>query len=115
MSVGSPVTASKFFPLCASRYYLFRTDHTLDILMMLRQMAEDAKSKQILLQLARSPYACSSLLPLSSRPGNNVYRGILVQPVTARDGDVAKTIIIKYSARSESGESLLDPAVSLPS
>lgn len=52
---------------------------------------------ELLQLLLRTPYACSSLSPpLSSRPGNIVYRGILAQPIHAQDGTTAKSIIVKH-------------------
>lgn len=62
---------------------------------------EDAIPTKLLQQLSRTPYACSSLSPpLSSRPGNFVYRGILAQPIRTQDGATAKSIIIKHSTDS---------------
>ncbi|KAH8591097.1 kinase-like domain-containing protein [Bisporella sp. PMI_857] len=64
---------------------------------------EDAIPTQLLQQLSRTPYACSSLSPpLSCRLGNFVYRGILAQPIRTEDGATAKSIIIKHSTDSVS-------------
>jgi hypothetical protein len=62
---------------------------------------EDAISMQLLQQLSRTQYVCSSLSsPLSSRPGNFVYRGILAQPIRTQDGATVQSIIIKHSTDS---------------
>jgi hypothetical protein len=67
----------------------------------LEPAGEHAISTKLLQQLSRTPYACSSLSPpLSSRPGNCVYRGILAQPIRTQDGATAKSIIIKHSTDS---------------
>lgn len=59
---------------------------------------EDVVATQILRHLSRTQYACASLSsPLSSRPGNFVYRGILSQPIDIQGGGTAKSIIIKQS------------------
>ena len=63
----------------------------------LEPAGEDAIPTKLLQQLSRTPYACSSLLPpLSTRPGNFVYRGILAEPIHTQDGATAKSIIIKH-------------------
>lgn len=59
---------------------------------------DDTVPTALLQQLLRSPYACSSLSPLSSRPGNFVYRGILARPIPAQDDTAAKSIIVKHYA-----------------
>jgi hypothetical protein len=65
----------------------------------LEPAVDDAIHTKLLQQLSRTPYACSSLSPpLSSRPGNVVYRGILAQTIRAQDGVIAKSIIIKHSS-----------------
>jgi len=62
---------------------------------------EDAIPMQLLQQLSRTAYVCSSLSsPLSSRPGNFVYRGILAQPIRTPDGARVQSIIIKHSTDS---------------
>ncbi|KAH8757152.1 kinase-like domain-containing protein [Hyaloscypha sp. PMI_1271] len=62
---------------------------------------EDAIPMQLLQQLSRTAYVCSSLSsPLSSRPGNLVYRGILAQPIRTPDGATVQSIIIKHSTDS---------------
>lgn len=63
----------------------------------IQETEQDAISEQVLQQLSQTAYACSSLHQLSSRPGNFVYRGILVQPFTTQDEDTATSIIIKHS------------------
>jgi hypothetical protein len=68
---------------------------------LLEPAEEDAIPMQLLQQLSRTPYVCSSLSsPLSSRPGNLVYRGILAQPIRTQDGATVQTIIIKHSTDS---------------
>ncbi|KIN08845.1 hypothetical protein OIDMADRAFT_111115 [Oidiodendron maius Zn] len=63
----------------------------------LEPAGEDAIPTKLLQQLSQTPYACSSpLLPLSTRPGNFVYRGILAEPIRTQDGATAKSIIIKH-------------------
>ncbi|KAE9371768.1 hypothetical protein N431DRAFT_410770 [Stipitochalara longipes BDJ] len=62
---------------------------------------EDTIATQLLQQLSGTLYACSSLSPpLSSRPGNFVYRGILAQPIPTQGGATAKSIIIKHYTES---------------
>lgn len=60
----------------------------------------DAASKHVMQQLSDTVYACSSLSPLSSRPGNFVYRGVLVRPLPAKDEAPMQTVIIKHSTTS---------------
>ncbi|KKP00485.1 hypothetical protein THAR02_07398 [Trichoderma harzianum] len=55
-----------------------------------------ATSKHVLHQLSGTVYACSSLSPLSSRPGNFVYRGVLLHPLCAKDKAPVRTVIIKH-------------------
>ena len=78
------------------------------------QVDLDSISKQILQQLGGTPYACSSLLPLASRPGNYVYRGILLQPFPPEDGNAGRSIIIKLSAESIPSNIPMDTPVSFP-
>lgn len=66
----------------------------------------DAASKHVLQQLSDTVYACSSLSPLSSRPGNFVYRGVLVHPLSAKDEAPVGTIIIKHCTTSTSEDGL---------
>ncbi|EHK25852.1 uncharacterized protein TRIVIDRAFT_128460, partial [Trichoderma virens Gv29-8] len=54
-------------------------------------------SKRLLQRLSDTVYACSSLSQLSSRPGNFVYRGVLVHPLPVQVETPARTIIIKHS------------------
>ncbi|QYS97796.1 Phosphotransferase enzyme family protein [Trichoderma simmonsii] len=62
----------------------------------------DTASKHVLQQLSDTVYACSSLSPLSSRPGNFVYRGVLVHPLSAKDEAPVRTVIIKHCTTSTS-------------
>ncbi|KAL7904943.1 kinase-like domain-containing protein [Trichoderma velutinum] len=62
----------------------------------------DAASKHVLQRLSDTVYACSSLSPLSSRPGNFVYRGILIHPLSAKDEAPVRTVIIKHCTTSAS-------------
>ncbi|KAH6658913.1 kinase-like domain-containing protein [Truncatella angustata] len=57
---------------------------------------EDLIFKRVLQRLSKTPYACSSLSQLSTRPANFVFRGVLAQPIHTQDG-AAGTIIIKHS------------------
>lgn len=60
---------------------------------------DDTITTELLQQLLHTPYACLSLSPpLSSRPGNFVYRGILARPIHAQDGTMARSIIVKHCA-----------------
>ena len=63
------------------------------------ELAEtDAIPTRLLQQLSQTPYACSLLSPpLSSRPGNLVYRGILARPIRTEDGATTNSVIIKHS------------------
>lgn len=66
-----------------------------------KPLEEDKASAYILHQLSKTRYACSSLSsPLSSRPGNSVYRGILARPI--EETASAKSIIVKHSTDSAS-------------
>lgn len=65
---------------------------------------KDELTAQILLQLSKSPYACSSLTQLTNGTTNFVFRGTLIQPLCPRDspedGKVTsntQTVIIKHS------------------
>ncbi|KAL6690900.1 kinase-like domain-containing protein [Trichoderma pleuroticola] len=62
----------------------------------------DVAFKHVLQQLSDTVYACSSLSPLSSRPGNSVYRGALIRPLPAKDEAPVRTVIIKHSTTSAS-------------
>lgn len=66
----------------------------------------DITTSKLLQQLSQTRYACSSLsLPLGSRDGNLVYRGILATPVHIGQDDAAavvKSIIIKHSFATDS-------------
>jgi hypothetical protein len=66
----------------------------------LQQVEEDAIATQVLQQLSRTPYACSSLTQQSTRPGNFVYRGVLAQPLAIQDVATAGSIIIKHSTNA---------------
>lgn len=82
-------------------YYFLYISLALNNMASLELAGEDAISIKLLHQLSRTPYACSSLSPpLSSRPGNYVYRGILAQPFQAQDAATARSIIIKHSTDS---------------
>ncbi|KAH8904933.1 hypothetical protein BR93DRAFT_881392 [Coniochaeta sp. PMI_546] len=61
--------------------------------------AADAIVKKVLEQLSRTPYACSSLSQLSTRPGNYVYRGMLLQPTLGSNS--AETVIIKHTTNPD--------------
>lgn len=56
---------------------------------------------RLLQQFSQTPYACSSMsLPLNSRNGNFVYRGVLVQPILAQGDASSKRVIIKHVTNS---------------
>ncbi|KAK6082666.1 phosphotransferase enzyme family protein [Seiridium cupressi] len=61
------------------------------------ETGEDTVSAKVLQQSSRTPYACSSLTQLSSRPVNFAYRDVLSQPFTTQNGMTAGSIIIKHS------------------
>jgi len=70
-------------------------------MVLLEPTEEEVISTQLLKQLSETPYACCShLQPLSSRPGNYVYRGILARPIHIPNGAKATSIIIKHSTDS---------------
>lgn len=51
--------------------------------------------------LSQTRYACSSLSTLATRPANFVYRGVLIEPLAAKDGSAAVTsVIVKHSTDS---------------
>lgn len=71
---------------------------TLDNMTSSQALNYEAIATQLLEQLSRTPYACSSLSPrLGSLPVNFVYRGILAKPILAQDTVTTKSIIIKHS------------------
>jgi len=77
---------------------LLCTCPALNTMAPLEPAEEDAIPMQLLQELSRTAYVCSSLSsPLSSRPGNLVYRGVLAQPIRTPDGATVQSIIIKHS------------------
>jgi hypothetical protein len=62
---------------------------------------EEAIATKVVELLSRTPYACSSLSQLSTRPGNFVYRGVLAQPSRSADGNLAESVIIKHSTNTD--------------
>ncbi|KAL7933072.1 kinase-like domain-containing protein [Trichoderma chlorosporum] len=69
--------------------------------MLTEKIDEDTVSAYVLRQLSDTVYACSSLSQLSSRPGNFVYRGVLVHPFLVQDEVAIRTVIIKHSVNFE--------------
>jgi hypothetical protein len=70
----------------------------------LEQSETDEITAQILQQLSKTPYACSSLTRLTNGTTNFVFRGTLTRPLPLcpRDGleegtSTAKTVIVKHS------------------
>ncbi|KAK3384139.1 kinase-like domain-containing protein [Lasiosphaeria ovina] len=58
---------------------------------------EDGIAKQLLEELSKTPYACSSLSEaLATKQGNYVYRGVLAQPVCRPGSAPAGSVIIKH-------------------
>ncbi|KAF3017071.1 hypothetical protein E8E14_006232 [Neopestalotiopsis sp. 37M] len=51
----------------------------------------------VLQRLSQTRYACSSLSTLATRPANFVYRGVLIEPLPAKDGSAATSVIVKHS------------------
>ena len=79
-------------------HYCTQIINSLKTMAKLGQGQEGPMSAHVLQQLSGTPYACSSLSQLSSRPGNLVYRGILTRPLNIKSEEAAsRSVIIKYS------------------
>lgn len=64
----------------------------------LNEEEEHAFTRQILDQLAQTPYACSALTKLSGGTANFLYRGTLLKPLEGdADTKAAQTVVIKRS------------------
>ena len=57
----------------------------------------DAVVAKLLEYLSKTPYACTSLEQLSTRPANYVFRGKLAQPITEEDATTSSTVIVKHT------------------
>jgi hypothetical protein len=61
--------------------------------MALQQAEKDQFGIQVMQELSKTPYACSSLTLLNGGTANFLFRGILTQPLS----DGTNTVIIKHS------------------
>lgn len=81
---------------------------------MAQEEEEDTVSSRVQQQLLSTPYACSLLSRLPTRPANFVYRGILTRSVH-NGNDTASSIIIKLSDADQSFDgALLDSIATSP-